>query len=364
MRGFNMRERMTNVILDLFVKQAGEPQDDDARKRLQRAAEVLESGLADEARAAEAATAKELKYAEKLQRRAERLAAGPPAPGAALSDSESELPVGFASGKMRSKKKPSTEDAAVAAADAADAAGDEGGEQRRSSGRTRRASRAAAAEDEGDQAPAQSDSEFQPEKPKRGKLEKPPKRRKRLAADAYDDDDEQEPLDGVVHPSARAKGRSGAAAASAALPADAIDVDADADDDGGGAPGFVPVVKSPYFSEGAPGFPPAPLESAGARVSSPPPDAEAAAGSWGHPVPLVPPLSPPFDLVPASQPPPDHVAKPPEQQPLKPPPPAKAYRRRNKSAPDAVERPAAPAQEVITLDDDDVAEDPNGTQSL
>ena len=359
-----MRERMTNVILGLFVQQAGEPQDDDARKRLQRANDVLQTGLADEARAAEAATAKELKYAEKLKRRAERLAGGPPAPGAAACDSESELPEVFITGKTRSKKKPATEDAAVAADDAA--ADVEAGEQRRSSGRTRRAARAAAIEDE-DLAPAHSDSDFQPDKPEREKREKPKQRKRyRLASDMYDDD-EQEPLEGiVVRKSTRAKARDDAepAAASADPPADANDVDAD--DDDGGAPGFVPVAKSPSIDDGGPpGFLPASLESAGARGSSPPPASdEAAAGGWGHPVPIVsPPPPPPFEFAMVPSLPEDHVAKPPEQQPLKAPPPAER-RRRDKSAPDAVERPAAPAQEVIMVSDDEVADNPNGTQSL
>ena len=357
MRGFNMRERVTNVILDLFVAQAGEPQDDDARNRLQHAKNALEAGRADEARAAEAAAAKELKYAEKLQRRAEKLAAGPAAPGAAVSDSESELPVVLMSKSTRSKKK-ATGDAAVTAADAAD---DEGGEQR-NSGRPRRASRAAVAVDgEYERAPAPSDSEFQPDKPEREKREKPGKAAKRrrpyLSRDTYDDE-EQEALEGVVRPSTRAKARSDAKAG-AASPADAIDVDADDE----GAPGFAPITKSPDIDFGAPGFPPEPLASAGARGSSPPPAAAAAAPQWGVPVPLLSPLPPAstsnyFDMVP-SQPPP--------QQPLKPPPPVKTFRRRgsDKAASEAVEQPAAPAQEVITVDDDnDDAENPNGTQSL
>ena len=346
-----MREQMTNVILDLFVSQAAEPQDDDARKRLEHAKEVLESGRARATREAEAAEAKELKYAEKLLRRAAKLAAGPPAPGAAGSDSESELPVPAYAKSTRAKKLASG-DAGVAAA-----AADDVDEPRRISGRPRRTSRPAAAYAEYDQAPAPSDSEFEQEKPKKPKY--------RLSR-AVLENDEQEAMDDGVPVSTRAKTRSNAkGAASAAPPADAIDMDTF-----DGAPGFLGSGApdhdgAPDFDGGAPGF--VSPASAGARFSSSPPVAAAAAEGWGQPVPIV--ASPPvpiaaspdddFALVP-SQPPP------PQQQPLKAPvAPTYGRRRANVAAPEPpVERPAAPAPDFITVLDDDDDDDAVGTQSL
>ena len=351
-----MREKLTNDILELFVAQAGEPQDDAARERLAKAQAALADGRASEEREADAATEKEVKYLEKLKRRAERAAAAAAAQDVVAIDSESEkseLPQVLPPRRVTRGKKAG--DAGVAAA-----AADEEDEPRHSSGRPRRTSARIPAGYDVAGAPS-DDDDFEPDQP--DKAEKPAKKkpRKRLAPAVFDDEDDEAAnavADAVLQTAVRSKSRRAAAAGASAPapPPDAIDVDGIDEEEG--APGFV----APY--EGAPGFPEGyrpPLPPVGAARGNaachdlPPP---AAASAWGHPVPL--PKSPEFNLVPSEA----------EQRPLKAPQPAAA--RKRKSAPAALEQHAA--ADVITVDDDDdvkpVDESPadavedNGTQSL
>lgn len=329
-----MREHLTNVILDLFVEQAGEPPDDAARERLAKAQEALTDGLASEEREAEAAKEKEVKYLEKLKRRLERKAAGAAAQDVVALDSDSEkseLPRVLTRPQRTTRGKKGG-DAGVAAA----AADEEDEEPRRNSGRTRRASARDVPPGYEKAGAPSDDDDFEPEKPE--KPEKPPKKpRKRLAPAAYEDEDDEAvtaAADAALQTAARKSHRAAAAGASA--PADAIDVDAVQEE---GAPGFV-------ADEGAPGFPVGylPPLPPNRRSDTPPP---AAAPSWGQPVPVSVPKSPEFNLVPQGSEP---MA---EQQPLKAPP-QQYGRKRSKSAPAAPEQHAA--ADVITLDDEEEVE--------
>ena len=327
-----MRETLINVILNLLVEQATEPQDDEARARLDLARSALETGKACEERDAEAAKAKELRSAEKRRRAAEKLAAGgPPEEMGVGSDSDTDLPQMLPpTGRSRPKKSW----------DAAEADG-EGGPSRDSRPRRACASRLAAHDDAGDDAArARSDSSDFEEDKKPARDKKPKKKRKYLTQDAIaaaDDDD----ADAMGFPRSapqpqRVKARTAEArrkSEPAPAPEGAIDVDGDDEQPPGFVPEAEPEPEQEAEPEGAPGFFVDPNDGFAPAYAVPP---------------AVPPVDDDqFGLVP-SQP----------QQPLKPLPPPKHNKNKQAAAAAAPPRrrretPDPEDEDVIVMDDVD-----------